>query len=68
MCYYILVFAQETFWSCFSGLEPDKRVYFFMELSYMDNNMRDGYWNIQETTVLVLGALMCDMQIRGLWQ
>lgn len=33
----------------------------------MDNNMRDGYWNIQETIVLVLGALMCDMQIRGLF-
>lgn len=45
---YILVFAQETFWSGFCGFEPDKCVCFFVELSYMDNNMRDGYWNIQE--------------------
>lgn len=47
MRYYILVSAQETFWSGFSGFEPDKWVYFFMELSCMDNNMRGGYWNIQ---------------------
>lgn len=44
----MLVVTQETFQSCSGAFEAGKGAYFLLELSYVENNVRNECWSIQQ--------------------